>query len=124
MRHMIRGRISLRGVTPRRLSAAKRALKRECDKLALFADEVAAEQPSPEERIEYFDLRVLESEQAMRDLAAKHWRWGRGQLQRYPEHKKQILGQWATSWCPPEGTYFADFVRTRLRRLGAKTEDT
>ena len=129
MRHMTEHRIRIRGVTSRRLAAAKRALKRERDNLALFADEVAAEQPSPEERIEHFDRRILDAEQSMRNLTAKHWRWGRNQLEKHPEHKEQILAQWATSWCPPTGNYFADFVRTRrtgrprLRRLGAKTDD-
>jgi hypothetical protein len=105
------------------LAAAKRALKRERDKLVLFADEVAAEQPSPDERIEYFDRRVLRADQAMRNLTAKHWRWGRRQLAAHPEHAEAILSNWNRSWAPADGTYFADFVRTRLRRLGIATED-
>ena len=118
IRHVKRGRLQVRGVTNRRLAAAKRGLAREREKLALFRDEVAVMQPTPEERIEYYDLRQLKAEQSMRDLEAKHWRWGRRTLDAYPECRDAILAAWCRSFCPADGTYFADFVRTRLRRLG------
>ena len=119
MRHEVRYRHSPRGITPRRLAAAKRALKRERDRLALFADEVAREQPSPEERIESFDDRGMRAERAMRDLAARHWRWGRRQLELVSDDvRQQILCAWNRSMAPPSAHYFADYVRTRLKRLG------
>ena len=106
-------------MTSRRLAAARRALTRERDRYALFADEVAADQESPEQRIDRFDQRVLRQDQSHRDLAAKHWRWGRRQLELVSEDiREQILAAWDRSSCPPEAHYFADFVRTRLRRLG------
>ena len=124
IRHILRGRPRLRGITSRRLAAARRALNRERDRLALFAAEVAAMQPSPEERIEYYDLRVMTADQALRDLEAKHWRWGRRQLERFPEHTDEILARWNRSFAPADGTYFADFVRTRLKRLGIEIESS
>jgi len=43
------------GATPRRITAAKRALQRQRDKAPLFTIEIAASQPTPEERIVDFD---------------------------------------------------------------------
>jgi hypothetical protein len=124
MRHGIQYRPVPRGLTPRRLAAARRALSRERDRYALFADEVAAEQETPEQRIDRFDLRMLEQEQAHRDLAAKHWRWGRRQLEAVSEEiRDQILSDWNKAWTPSEAHYFADFVRTRLKRLGITLTD-
>ncbi len=80
IRHASIGHLTPRGITPRRLSAAKRALQKQRERLPLFADQVAAEQGTHEERTEHFDQRQLEREQGHRDLAARHWRWGRYQL--------------------------------------------
>lgn len=115
IRHVIRGRPQLRGLTPRRLAAAKRALRRERDRLTLFADQVAAEQPTPEKRIESFDLDLLRQDQVRRDLTAHHWRWARRQLRCHPQRATEILGKWNRSWIPATGTYFADFVRRELK---------
>lgn len=123
IRHSVRGRPALRGITPRRLAAAKRALARERDRYALFADEIAAEQPSPEERITAADLAVLDYDQGHRDLAAKHWRWGRKRLRRYPEVTAEILAKWDPSWIPETGSYFADFVRREFLARGLTLEE-
>jgi hypothetical protein len=80
IRRSIRHRPTPRGITPRRLIAAKTALRRERERFPLFADQVAEEQPTPDERIAHFDERLLNGDQGQRDLAAKHWRWARRQL--------------------------------------------
>lgn len=117
IRHTVRHRPEPRGITPRRLSAAKRALSRERDRLPLLAGQVAAEQPTPEDRIQHFDRQLLEHDQAHRDLAAKHWRWGRTQLSFLSaEIRVAILAAWNASSIPANAHYFADFVRTELRR--------
>ena len=41
-------------VTPRKISAARRALDRLANRDPLFADEVRAGQPTPEERVQYY----------------------------------------------------------------------
>ena len=124
MRHSVRHRPVPRGMTSRRLAAAKRALANERDCYALFADEVAAEQESPEERIDRFDQRMLHQDENSRELAAMHWRWGRQQLEAVSDDvRNQIMDAWDRSFCPPEAHYFADFVRTRLRRLGINLQD-
>ena len=94
-------------------------MTREREHHALFADEVAADQESPEQRIDRFDQRLLRQDQGHRDLAARHWRWGRRQLVAVQaETRDQILQAWDRSSIPADAHYFADFVRTRLKRLG------
>lgn len=88
-------------------------------KLPLFATQVAAEQPTPEQRIEHFDARLLNADQGHRDLAARHWRIGRQQLALLSEAvRREIIASWNASSIPPDAHYFADFVRTQLRRRG------
>ena len=85
--------------------------------MPLFADQVAAEQPTPEERIAHFDEQLLDGIQSRRDLAAKHWRWARRQLAGIStDIRAEIVERWNTSSIPPEAHYFADFVRTQFRR--------
>lgn len=116
MRHRIRGRVQVRGLTPQRIAAARRAFRRERVRLALFAEQVADEQPSPEERVYAFDLQQLKTDQQHRDLAAKHWRWGRRQLARLnPATRTQVVQAWNDSWIPADAAYFADFVRRQLK---------
>jgi hypothetical protein len=119
IRHAIRGRLQPRGITPRRLAAARKALQRERQRLPLFANQVAAEQPSAPERIEACDLDLLRREQEHRDLAARHWRWGRNVLARQDEAvRREVVARWNSSTIPPEAAYFADFVRRQLMLRG------
>ena len=67
LRRRIPDRIEPRGVTPRRLAAAERALTRERAKLALFAQQVLAEQESAEERIDRMDQSMIAYDQGHRD---------------------------------------------------------
>ncbi len=117
IRHAVRGRLAVRGVTPRRLAAARRAIQRERDKLALFVHELISEQESPEERISRFDLALIVRDQQHRDLAARHWRWGRARLAELNETVRgEIVAAWNKSSIPPQPCYFADFVRNQLRK--------
>ena len=117
LRHGLRHRPEPRGVTPRRLSAAAAALAREQRRLPLFSDQVIAEQETPKERIARFDQQQLDSDQARRDLAARHWRWGRAQLLALSDETRvAIVAAWNASSIPPTAAYFADFVRRELRR--------
>ena len=119
IRHRNRHRPEPRGITPRRLAAAQRALARERSRFALFATQVAAEQPTPEQRIENFDRRLLQADQGHRDLAARHWRFARRQLG-FLSHavRSEIIAAWNASSIPPDPHYFADFVRREIRRRG------
>ena len=124
IRHRSRGRITPRGPTPRRLAAARRALQRERDRLPLFADQVVAEQVSPDERIRRIDQEQLADEQSRRDLAARHWNWGREQLLVHsPAVRHATLDKWNVSSIPADAAYFADFVRRELRKRDTSPAD-
>ena len=124
IRHRDRHRPQPRGITPRRLAAARRALAQERGRLALFEVQVAQEQPTPEGRIEHFDERLLQADQGHRDLAARHWRFGRRQLTYLSDTvRREIVASWNASSIPPDAHYFADFVRRELRRLGFPLKD-
>jgi hypothetical protein len=78
---------------------------------------VAAEQPTPAERIAHFDERLLDQNQGRRDLAAKHWRWARRQLAGISaDVRAEIVERWNLNSIPREAHYFAGFVRTQFRR--------
>lgn len=124
IRHANISRLTPRGITPRRLAAAKRFLKRERDHLPLFADEVAAEQPTPEQRIEQADEDLLDYVQSHRDLAARHWKRARRWLSGVSEDTRaEITALWNRRTCPPTAAYFADFVRSELRRRRLPVDD-
>ncbi|MBN1625005.1 MAG: hypothetical protein JW944_00660 [Deltaproteobacteria bacterium] len=98
---------------PRRLAAARRALKRERDKLPLFADQIAQKQPTPEERIAFYDQAILKMIQHMRQFDAYQWRKGRKMLKDLPVKEQKIfLHYWNNIWKGPrKGNYLCDLIR-------------
>lgn len=60
--------------TPRKRAAARRKLARERAALPLFADQIAAEQPSIEAVMELRATHWARREQEMRDFRAGQWR--------------------------------------------------
>lgn len=115
IRHTIRGHVTPPGIMPRRLQAGSRALQRERDQLALFADEVLSDRETLEERIHRFDMELVEHDKGRRDLAAARWRWGRARLAGLQQQmRRQFLSQWNASSIPADAHYFADFVRRAL----------
>lgn len=124
IRHTVRYRPIPRGITSRRLAAAKSALKRERERRPLFADQIAIEQPTPEARIAGFDEELQRQDQGHRDLAAEHWRWGRVQLSMLSDElRREVVEAWNKSTIPPRAEYFADFVRTAIKRQGLPIAD-
>ncbi len=70
------------------------------------------------------DQAMIAYDQGHRDLAARHWHRGRRMLRSLPpELQAPLLDQWNRSSVPPDAAYFADFVRTWLRRLGMERDD-
>ena len=105
----------LLGPTPRRLAAAKRALARQREKLPLFADEIAAGQPTPEERIRMFDDAYISWRKKMRAFTASMWLKGRALLREMPEmERNEFLDYWNHRWKGPKrAEYFLDILRTK-----------
>ncbi len=104
-------RAESRPITPRRLAASERYLKKQIAKAGLFAEEVAAELPTAAERIENHDSGYQEWWQKMRDTAAATWRKQRARLRRYPaDEQRQILTAWAASGVPGDAVNFGMFL--------------
>lgn len=109
-----------RGVTPRRLAAAKRALKCQADALPLFTEQIRAEQPTPEERIRNFDDNYAERAQGWRDHDAERWRKARAQLRALPKKEQEVvLGFWNKSSMPADASYFATVMHNYIEQGGS-----
>lgn len=101
-----------RGVTPRRMAAAKRALERQAERLPLFADQIRENQPSPEERINQMDDGMTWIVGEWRELRANHWRKGRRMYFALPDAMRaDVREKWRSCSWPGTGTYFITFVR-------------
>ena len=106
----------LRPITGRRLSAARRALKREADEVALFPELQPTE--TPEQRIARLDAAAEAHFQTLRDHTAATWRRARRTYRTLtPAQREQVLARWnAPTWHPPhEAHYLADLIFTATR---------
>lgn len=100
------------GPSPRRVAAAKRALKKQREKLPLFASEIAAGQPTPEERIEFYDQALLKMIKRMRDFDASQWREGRAMLRELtPESRKRFIEYWNNCYGPKKAHYLCTMLQ-------------
>ncbi len=106
----------LRPITGRRLSAARRALQREADKVALFPELQPTE--TPEQRIARLDANAEAHLQKIRDHTAATWRRARRALRTLtPAQLAQVMARWhCPHWHPPhEAHYLADLIHTATR---------
>ena len=103
-----------REVSTRRLAAAKRKLARQADALPLFAEQIRASQPTPEEQVRKADAawkRVVEMD---RRADAERWLKGRRLLRALPaERRAELLAEWNAKKCPAAPHYFLDFLWQR-----------
>jgi hypothetical protein len=93
--------------TSRKEAAARRSLKREQERLPLFAAQIAEEQPSIEEIRRRRTIAWTDSEQTWRQLKARHWRQARSRLRLEPVARQKImLEYWNTHrWYPGDPLY-------------------
>jgi hypothetical protein len=104
-----------RPVTGRRLAAARRALQRQADKVALFPELAPTETPG--ERVERFDAEVVAMVQRRRDDLAQTWRRARRQLRALtPEQRAKVMAQWNNKFLPKHAVYLADIIFTVTRQ--------
>jgi hypothetical protein len=102
-----------RPVTGRRLSAARRALKRQTDAVALFPELAPTETPA--ERVDRIDADSVEMVQRWRDHAAKTWRRARRQLRALtPAQRAAVLKRWNNPHLPKQACYLADLIHSEL----------
>jgi hypothetical protein len=99
-----------KAVTKRRISCAERAIKKQQNKIPLFADQITW--PSPEERIEFFDQQCISQFNKFRQLSLNNWLEGRKILRSFsPEDKKLFLDFWNKSSIPARAEYFVDALK-------------
>jgi len=101
-----------RGVTPRRLAAAKRALKKQRDKCPLFRDQVRARQPTPEQRIYDMDTKFVKEWDGLRLATCKQWLKLRRiiRVEVCPDIKEEFLTSWRIKSYPGCPYYALDFL--------------
>ena len=114
-------RATARPVTERRLAAARRALRREREACPLFVDDIADEQPTPEERVQAIDAAQVAHWQRIRDYNARTWRAARRILNSLPaDERDQLLAAWQSAPYPASASYFADFLYKRTGRSASR----
>jgi hypothetical protein len=107
---------TLRPITGRRLSAARRALQRQTDAVALFPELQTTE--TPEQRIARLDADAEAHSQQMRNYAAATWRRARREFHALaPAQQAQVLASWNhPTWHPPhQAHYLADLIYTATK---------
>jgi hypothetical protein len=103
-----------RPVTGRRVAAARRALQRQADKVALFPELAPTETPA--ERIDRFYDECVAMVQSHRDYLAETWRRARRQLRALtPEQRAEVMRQWNNKFLPKTAVYLADIISTVTR---------
>lgn len=110
----------------RRIAAAKKALEKQRTQAPLFAAEIAAEQPTPERRIEILDANARAWHAERRQCIAGQWRLARRLLRALPDHLAvAIREEWQRkTWLPGSHEYLMNMIRTRLREAwGDATAD-
>lgn len=102
----------------RRLAAARRAIQRDLDSVALFPE--LARFKTPEERIERMDEAGRAYWQDMRNFRARKWREARRQIRELPEHlRQQVLAYWNKTngfHCPFDPHYLLDHIHQLTRK--------
>lgn len=104
-------RAERRPVTGRRLAAAKRALRRQADAVALFPELQPTE--TPQERCDRFDLDSVATVQRWRDAEAERWRKARRELRAMtPAEQSQVDRRWAQNrFMPKTAVYLLETIR-------------
>lgn len=114
-------RSTARPITPRRLQAADNALRRERERHPLFADEIAADQPTPAERLLEQEALQAAYWQRIRDHVAVTWRKARAILMSLPsEEQRGVRDRWNNTSCPGKAEYFADFIYQQTGRSASR----
>ena len=89
-------------VTPRKLSALARRQRAEREALPLFAEQIAAEQPSAAEVMAVRSAQWVRGFRRERDRVAEQWRRGRRELRALPEAQRAwFLRYWQQEWRGP-----------------------
>ena len=100
-----------REVTPRRLAAARRALQRQADAVALFPELQPTQ--TPQERCEQADRDTVAMVQRWRDHEAASWKQGRRMFRALPPTTRaQVEARfWGNRFMPKTAVYLLEIIR-------------
>ncbi len=100
-----------REVTPRRLAAARRALTRQAEAVALFPDLQPTE--TPQQRCDRFDLEGITMVRRWRDAEAARWRRARRILRTLTtEQRAQVHARFSLNrFMPKTAVYLLEVIR-------------
>ena len=106
-----------REVTPRRLAAARRALQRQADAVALFPELQPTQ--TPQERCEQADRDTVAMVQRWRDDEAARWRKARRQYRALPEQTRAQVDArfWGNRFMPKNAVYLIETIRGVLKEV-------
>jgi len=105
--------------TPRKQAAAARRLQRERDAAPLFADLIAAEQPSLEEIHRARVAAVVKTERQARQRLAAAWRKVRAQVWEIPSRDRAaLLAYWNEHQHFPGTPFYLGYVVRQYRAGG------
>jgi len=100
-----------RAVTPRRLAAARRALQRQADAVALFPELQPTQ--TPQQRCEQADRETVAMVQRWRDREAKNWKRARRMFRALtPTTRAQVeMRFWGNRFMPKTAVYLIETIR-------------
>lgn len=102
--------------SPRQIAAARKAVQREQDQVALFP--ALSRYQHVTDRMAEVDQLRLDRTTDLRSFFAAKWREARRQLAQLPPHTRRgLLRYWNTSACPADPTYLLDTLHA-LRTQG------
>jgi hypothetical protein len=104
-------RAERRPITGRRLAAARRALQRKSDEVALFPELQPTQ--TPEERCRQFDDNTIAFVQSLRDHRASNWRRARHQLRTMLPFLRGIVEArfFRNRFMPKDPVYLLEIIR-------------
>jgi hypothetical protein len=99
-----------REITPRRLAAARRALQRQADAVALFPELQPTQ--TPQERCEQFDAETVAMVQRWRDHEAASWRRARRMFRALPSQQRAQVETrfWGNRFMPKTAVYLLENI--------------
>ena len=100
-----------REITPRRLAAARRALQRQADAVALFPE--LQPKQTPQERCEQFDQQAADMVQRWRDAEAANWKRARRLFRALESEARARVEEryWGNRFMPKTAVYLLEVIR-------------
>ena len=111
MRNTKLPRANTRPTTTRRMAAAEKFLRKERESAPLFSEQIAAEQPTPAERIDDYEQGWVEGWRRFRWREAQIWKACRKAIREAGEKGRAVAARWQTCPYPASACYLSCLCR-------------